>query len=533
MARSALRRTRSRLSASGRTQPAAVAQSVSRTTEALLAAGVFFLLLGVYLLTHGGDFFVSDGVVMLRTTESIVERHTVEVAPDAGLTQIVPGRDGKFFSKYGLGQPLAATIPFWLAQRLHPVFFEYMWHRGVEGYFVSLFNQFVTALTGAVVFLLARRLGAGPRMAALLALAWGLCTLAWPYSKTFFSEPLFTLCLVICALGLLAYRQTSTTWRFAWLAVGAAGLGYALLTRISGATLVPLFVAYAAWAALAHPEGAALRAVFRRDRTWLGAGWEKQAAAAALAFGLPLLMALGAILYHNWLRFDDVFNNGYAGAGFENEGFTTPLHEGLAGLLLSPGKSLFLFVPLTALAVVAWPRFWRAQRANAALYGALFLVTLVQTALWWAWWGGWSWGPRFLVPTLPFLILGLIPLLQQSRRARLTGWALAALSVPMTLPGVLVDFNPFLADLQARFPGERPGTEDPEIYFEFEYAPLLEHLRLLAEGEHISVVTFDLERLGFSSTQADRFPLLVLMVFIVAVVCLALAELRLRKARVA
>jgi hypothetical protein len=322
-------------------------------------------------------------------------------------------------------------------------------------------------------------------------------------------------------------------WRFAWLMVGSAGLGYALLTRISGATLAPLFVAYAAWAALMHPESAVLRALFGRGRRRLGAGWDKQAATAALAFGLPLVLALGAIFYHNWLRFGDVFNNGYAGTGFEDEGFTTPLHEGLAGLLLSPGKSLFLYVPLTALAVAAWPRFWRAQRANAALYGAIFLVTLVQTSLWWAWWGGWSWGPRFLVPTLPFLILGLIPLLQQSRRARLVGWSLAGLSVPMTLPGVLVDFNPYLADLQARFPGKRPGTEDSAVYFEFEYAPLLEHLRLLAEGEHISVVTFDLERLGFSSTQADRFPWLVLGIFVMATVCLALAELRLRRKRLA
>ena len=501
-------------------------------TELLWAAGVGLLLLAVYLLTHGGDFFVSDGVVMLRTTEAIVERHTVEVAPDPGLTQIVPGRDGKHFSKYGIGQPLAAAIPFWLAQRLHPVFFEYMWHRGVEGYFVSLFNQFVTALTGALVFLLARRLGARPHMAALLALAWGLCTLAWPYSKTFFSEPLFTLCLVVCGYGLLAYRQTPSGWRFLWLMVGAAGLGSALLTRISGASLVPLFVAYAGWAALAHPEGAVLRTLYRRDRTLLGADWKSPAASAALAFGLPLALTLGAILYHNWLRFDDVLNNGYTGTGFEDEGFTTPLHEGLAGLLLSPGKGVVLYVPLTMLAAVAWQRFWRAQPANAALYGAVIVVTLVQTALWWAWWGGWSWGPRFLVPTLPFVILGMIPMLQQSHRARLSAWALAALSVVMTLPGVLVDFNPYLAELQARFPGERPGTEDPAVYFEFEFAPLLEHLRLLAEGEHISVVTFDLERLGFSSTQADRFPWIVLGIFVVAVACLALAELRLRRGRI-
>lgn len=500
-----------------------------RVTDALLASGVFFLLLATYLLTHGGDFFVSDGVVMLRTTEAIVERHTVEVAADPGLSQIVPGRDGKYFSKYGLGQPLAATIPFMLAQRLHPVLFEYMWHRGVEGYFVSLFNQFVTAATGVVVYLLARRLTAGPQLALLLALAWGLCTLAWPYAKTFFSEPLFTLCLVICAYGLLAYRQSASNWRFGWLALGSAGLGYALLTRISGATLVPLFVAYAGWAALAHPEGDGLRRLAGRFVGRSPRSWSWPAVGAAAAFGVPLLLALVAILWHNWLRFDDVFNNGYAGTGYADEGFTAELPLGLAGLLLSSGKSIFVYVPLTALAVLAWPRFYRAQLPTALLYAGIVLVTLVQTSAWWAWWGGWSWGPRFLVPTLPFFIVALIPALHASARMRIAGWALAGVGFLITLLGVLVDFNPHLSILMTLYPGERAGTEDPEVYFTVDHAPILAHLRYLLSGDHASVVTFDLERLGFSTAQADRFPFIVLALFLVAITLLALGEWRMHR----
>ena len=34
-------------------------------------------------------------------------------------------------------------------------------------------------------------------------------------------------------------------------------------------------------------------------------------------------------------------------------------------------------------------------------------ITLAQSSFWWIWWGGWGWGPRFLVPLLPFLILPL------------------------------------------------------------------------------------------------------------------------------
>jgi hypothetical protein len=225
-----------------------------------------------------------------------------------------------------------------------------------------------------------------------------------------------------------------------------------------------------------------------------------------------------------------VLNNGYAGTGYEDEGFTTFLPIGLAGLLLSSGKSIFVYVPLTFLSVLAWPRFLRAMPATALLYAGIFLVTLVQSSIWWAWWGGWSWGPRLLVPTLPFFVVALIPALHQSARMRLAGWALAVVGFLVALLGALVDFNPHLAELMALYPGDRPGTEDPDVYFVVDHAPILAHLRFLLAGDHLSVVTFDLERLGFSSAHAGRFPYIVAALFFVALALLALGEWRMHRA---
>jgi hypothetical protein len=84
----------------------------------------------------------------------------------------------------------------------------------------------------------------------------------------------------------------------------------------------------------------------------------------------------------------------------------------------------------------------------------------------------------------------------------------------VALLGTLVDFNPYLAELLARFPAGRPGTEEPDLYFKPELSPILAHARYLLHGEHLSVVTFHLERLGFHHMAATLFPMLVAITFL-------------------
>ena len=505
----------------------AITDRRERAGLAFATVGVFLILLSVYLLTHGGDFFITDGVVMFRTTEALVDRHTLVLEPDSGLSQIVAGQDGQHYSKYGIGQPLAATVPYYLAKVVHPAAFSYMWHKAVENYLVSLFNQIVTAFTGALVVLLAYRLGNGLRLSVGLAFAWGFCTLAWPYSKTFFSEPLFTCCLVLATLGLLAYNQSSGTGRFAWLAAAGFALGYAVLVRVAGLILLAPFGAYFVWASMRHAEGALIRSVWDRVRRVDGAqqhSWQqftRDAIPAALSFGLPIAASLIIVVWHNIARFGNVFDEGYLAT---DETFSTPLLTGLAGLLLSPGKSIFLYVPLTILAVVGWQRLWKEQPATAALWSGLIAVTLVQTALWWAWWGGWNWGPRLLVPVLPFVVVSLGTILRQSHAARIAVWPFALAGLVVALLGVLVDFNPYLADLMVQHPGRRIGTEDPGVYFDPALSPIIAHVRFLLNGEHWSVVTFDMERLGFNTGAKYAFWSLTGFIFFAGVSALAWAD---------
>jgi hypothetical protein len=78
-----------------------------------------------------------------------------------------------------------------------------------------------------------------------------------------------------------------------------------------------------------------------------------------------------------------------------------------AGLLLSPGRGLFVFFPLALYAPAALYRMSADTRHAqwAGLLGSLIVLHVAFFSFWPGWSGGNSWGPRFLVPIVPFVTL--------------------------------------------------------------------------------------------------------------------------------
>lgn len=116
-------------------------------------------------------------------------------------------------------------------------------------------------------------------------------------------------------------------------------------------------------------------------------------------------LAIGLVGGYNWARFGDPLDSGYD----PDEVFSTPFWEGGGGLLFSLHKGLFWFNPVLLLSVWGGVNFWKCHRREALLVLGALLVHLALFGAWWNWWGGESWGPRFLAPTLPLLILLVLP----------------------------------------------------------------------------------------------------------------------------
>ncbi|MGY0236500.1 hypothetical protein [Longispora urticae] len=129
-----------------------------------------------------------------------------------------------------------------------------------------------------------------------------------------------------------------------------------------------------------------------------------------LRYALVLVAAGALMLAESWARRGSPFASGYEGnAGYRTimpysglPGFSYPFFLGLLSLLLSFGKGLVFFAPGLLLPVrSAMRRFTLSPDTTLfRLYGwwLLFLAGLILVyAPWWAWYGGLTWGPRFLL----------------------------------------------------------------------------------------------------------------------------------------
>lgn len=336
------------------------------TAIALIACAV----LGIFAR---GQVSTSDGLEMYRVSVSIVDDGDVWI-DDAPRGVGVSGRDGHRASKYGPLLPFAGAVPVALVTPVAAL----VGHR-------DQLRQFAWSLLiplGAVALLLwlvvlGVRLGASFAWSAVAAAGALFGTYALPYTEDSFTEPLTALAVVAAVERVLARR-----WGWA-----GAMVGFGMLARPQLAPLGVLVIAVAAWDARGPLRDRA-RPVLR-------------ATAGPLAAGL-FLMA-----YNAW-RFGDVGQTGYKEP--VDHGFSTPLLDGLHGLLLTSSKSVLLFAPLVLLVPFGVRAVWRVGaasplvRAAAGLLLANALLTLATAATWWSWMGGWSWGPRLLLP-------GVIPLL--------------------------------------------------------------------------------------------------------------------------
>jgi hypothetical protein len=368
-----------------------------QSAHSRLPAAIFLLLTGLYLLTMSGHTYSADEETMYAVTRGIAEAGRVAVVVEDGapVAALRPGRSGLGYSPYGV-LPSLLALPLYLlgglAGPLGPAAHDYAARLAV-----AALNAPISAATAALLAHWALRLGARRRWALALSMLYGLCSFAWPYARTFFSEPLAGLLLLLAAeradAGGGRPQEVRPALRDIFLSGLAAGL--LLTTRIASGAALPLIGLYVAWAALR---------AWRRERS-PAAGLLPPA-----AWALGLLPGAALLAWYNLARFGTALASGYAS---ESGLFTTPLGEGLYGLLLSPGKGVIWYAPPLLLALPgSWLLWRRGGRAAVLLGWGLFLSHLLLYARWGEWQGGGVWGPRFLLPVVaPLLVLaaGLWP----------------------------------------------------------------------------------------------------------------------------
>ena len=338
-----------------------------------------------FLLFQQGEITESDGTSVYQAARSMMSGR-IDVAPEYG----VRGVGGRYYSKYGPGLSLVVLLPMLAVQPIAG-------HAGgafLEQAAAASVIPIVAALLLVALFELGIELGA--RKSASIGMAIGATagTYALSYTKDFFSEPLVALFIALAML--MALRRKAL---LCGLAVSAAAI-----TRPQFLLLMPVF--------------AVLLAVTDRR-------------------GLPRLIAgmvpgVVMLAVYNWARFGTV-----TGTGYGAEGFGTPIWVGVAGLLASPAKSVILFAPVVVVLPWALARLRQARPEAFWMMCGVMAATVVTSATWHSWQGGWSWGPRLLLPGLLPVLPAVALWMDSAPKARAV-LALCVLGALITLPAVIV-----------------------------------------------------------------------------------------------
>ena len=435
---------------------------------------LFLFYLSVFILTAGGRIASSDETAFFLETQSVVERGTLAI-PDSIVNNGSYGCDGKFYVGGGLGYTLL-SIPFYalgkFCMEVLPVPETY--HIFILKGFFSMANQFVCALIGVLFFMFCRRVGYSSRISFFLTAALLFSTNLFPYAKSSMREPLLTLCLLAATYFLFAFKNERKP-----IHLHLAGLAvcYMLNTKISFAILLPLFALYV----ILIYDPKVLKPFHWRGLKTLGSN--KMFWRDALILMGWVVSAFLVIAVYNYVQFGNTFASGYTN---KPQPFNNPLWRGIYGLLFSSGKSFFLYAPITLLVFWAARRWYEKYPKEAYFFAWLFLVMLILHAKYFAWAGDGSWGPRYLIPLIPFFILpvGLLfqnALEQFKKMYKFAALSLCGLGLVIQLGGVSVYLGSYL-----RYIGEYPYTKDfsdPDFLYKSRYeptfSPVIGHWKLL------------------------------------------------------
>jgi 4-amino-4-deoxy-L-arabinose transferase-like glycosyltransferase len=359
-----------------------------------LAGALFAVLAFVFLLTASGHIYIADGETAYQTTESLVERGTLALLPVELAGDAPRAVRNTATGIYGVTAPLHSVwgIPFYLIGRavagLYPPVFQGYFTR----FFVVLLNSVAHALTCAFLYMLGRELGYRRRTSLLLAIVFAFATIAWPYSRTFYSDTMLTFWLVTATWALFVFQRTGQA---RWISVFGLCFSLGVLNKYIMFVAAPAFAIYWAWGWLRCPPGSSRGQWLKL--TLRGLWW-------------IIILFIGALFILNVFRFGHPLETGYTGgapaASTAMRLETANPLLSLYGLFFSAGKGLLFYSPPVILALGGLLPLWRRRSHQVTLIVLLALVyPLFYSFTKAEWYGGGNWGARHVMCITPYLIL--------------------------------------------------------------------------------------------------------------------------------
>ena len=380
-----------------------------------IASGIFLLVVGIYGLSGPGRIDMVDGQIRFDVAYNWLATGRPVVTDDwIGPLMGVPGRDGHRYSFYGAPASVFGMPLVWagIHSGAHDV--------QLSQFLFSLTSSLFGAAIAPLLFLFYLELGATVRRAFAWTMVSSFATYVWAISSSTFDNAqhaFFALAAVY--FGFLSGRRKSA----AYAVLGGLMAAVLFLYQEYFLLIIPIFaLPTLGWKSLVitDPEVkgkptiivsqvvSAVQRTFRAALTLVRSAWEGPGESRSACLRYCLFLAVVGVgvalsLAYNDLRFGSWFSNGKITKAYPPL-FGNPL-AGLSTLLISPGKSVFLYSPTLVLGILGIRQLWRRapELATTVVMASLTLVLFISLIACAG--GDWCWGPRYLTPLLPLWAL--------------------------------------------------------------------------------------------------------------------------------
>lgn len=428
----------------------------------LFAFGLFCFL----AIFSSGSIESEDGWLYLTVARNIYYKHQISAAPNEyPLFNVnmnsMKGADGIWRAPGSLGYSLAMVPAVAFSDVLlnrynatPPIHFplESDW---TVLFFASFTNIFFAVLLSIGILFYANALNFSAKSSILISLLTILATNLWPFSKFSFAQMMFT-CFLVWTFYFVKRFQDTTRLKFLLTAVASfviMAISYNIAYYL---TLPALFVYFFLKLNTTNRRRAIILIILLTT--------------AVLIFKSREILALLPALKPR----------------------PKSLFEGAWGLVLSPGKSIFLYSPILTVLPIFWHKYnykkYLPELISFLVLSATFLYAYGQSDLWGLpgkmsliWHGGMSWGPRYLLPLTPFLTLLSFLIIRNLTKLtrRLIIMPLICASIGVQLIGISVPYLVQYSNLPYSFKVE---TDEFGVY---EYASFIPRYSPLWKMPHI------------------------------------------------
>lgn len=424
----------------------------------------FGLLFAVFIFLSSGIVDAQDGFQYLAVSRNIYYQHEptapvyeftggVNVAKNIHLSTHT-GKDGKTYSSTGLGYSLAMLPAVFLTDLVYHYYqLTPSIHFPLESDWLilmltSFINGFFASILGIFIFLFLLEIKLNKNQAILITLISLFATNLLAYAKSTYAHMMFTTLLFIAFYFIRKYAKTGQKKYlfFSGLSYGANLLTYNQTTILS---IIP-FLIYL-WLLLKPKINTQTLRIFLNQLFIFLIGF--------LPFLIAFLWYQKVTTPYNTELVSTKFYTSYAKGMLGNLPISS-IFEGLYGQLLSPGRSIFLYSPILLLPLFFWHKLKKDIFPELLLLISLSLIYIPfystlrsfeeKTGFIGYWSGELSWGPRYLLPLVPFgmLIVGHIYKYLTKKSQLFFFYPLVVFGLYVSLLGTIVPFQTKLHGLE-------------------------------------------------------------------------------------